>query len=69
MQLSEAARATYSELSLSELRQLRRTLDASEARLLVQLLDLQGQLAAVTDELVGRYQAEPQLALAALPKT
>lgn len=68
MQLDQDALATYSQLSLGELRQLRKALDANEARLLVKLLDAQAQLAAVTDELVSRYQAEPQLALAALPK-
>lgn len=69
MQLNQDLLAAYSQLSLSELSQLRKALDANEARLLVKLLDAQAQLAAVTEELVSRYQAEPQLALAALPKT
>lgn len=66
MHLHQDILADYSDLELNELRQLRKSLNDQEAHLLVQLVDIQGQLAAATSELVTRYEAEPTLALAAL---
>lgn len=69
MQLNNDLLVDYSHLSLDELRQLRRNLDACEAQLLVRTLDVQDQLRKATAELVNRYQAEPELALSALPSS
>lgn len=69
MHFNEDILADHSALSMDELRQLRRNLNASEAQLLVKLLDVRGQHDRATTELLQRYQAEPRLALELLPQS